>query len=101
MPKLGTCCNSSQRRHLLLFCFLKHPSRRSVGGKWETQPRFPSGPRPRLFHNQTNPLTLDKTDSRSTTLRSGRDDKGEDRAYIESGCWIEGICHYFGRAADP
>src|ERR1700677_309107 len=46
MPKLGTCCNSSERRHLLLFCFLKYqyPSRRSVGGKWETQPRFPSGP---------------------------------------------------------
>jgi hypothetical protein len=59
----------------MLFCFLKYPSRRSVGGKWETQPRFPSGPRPRLFHNQTNPYTLDKTDSRSTTLRSGREDK--------------------------
>src|ERR1700678_498113 len=65
MPKLGTCCNSSERRHLMLFCFLKNPSRRSVGGKWETPPRFPSGPRPRLFHNQTNPHTLDKTDSRS------------------------------------
>src|ERR1700679_4191973 len=65
MPKLGTCCNSSERPHLMLFCFLKYPSRRSVGGKWETQPRFPSGPRPRLFHNQTNPHTLDKTDSRS------------------------------------
>src|ERR1700677_3311025 len=74
MPKLGTCCNSSERAHLLLFCFLKHPSRRSVGGKWETQSRLPSGPRPRLFHNQTNPHTLDKTDSRSTSLRSGRDD---------------------------
>src|ERR1700679_379066 len=68
MPKLGTCCNSSERPHLLLFCFLKKTSRRSVGGKWETQPRFPSGPRPRLFHNQTIPLTLDKTDSRSATL---------------------------------
>src|SRR3984957_4016687 len=68
MPKLGTCCNSSERRHLLLFYFLKNPSRRSVGGKWETQPRFPSGPRPRLFHNQTNPHTLDKTDSRSASL---------------------------------
>src|ERR1700683_1315941 len=65
MPKLGTCCNSSQRRHLLLFCLPEYPSRRSLGGKWETQPRFPSGPRPRLFHNQTIPLTLDKTDSRS------------------------------------
>jgi hypothetical protein len=52
----------------MLFCFLKKPSRRSVGGKWETQPRFPSGPRPRLFHNQTNPHSLDKTDSRSATL---------------------------------
>src|ERR1700689_437060 len=62
--------NQLREPHLLLFCFLKYqsPSRRSVGGKWETQPRFPSGPRPRLFHNQTNPHTLDKTDSRSTTL---------------------------------
>ena len=46
-------------------CFLKYPSRRSVGGKWQTQPRFPSGLRPHLFHNHTNPHTLDKTDSRS------------------------------------
>src|SRR5271156_3979903 len=65
MPKLGTCYNSSERRHPLLFCFLKKNSRRSVGGKWETLPRFPSGTRPRPFHNQTNPHTLDKTDSRS------------------------------------
>src|ERR1700678_869370 len=79
MPKLGTCCNSSERPHLMLFCFLKYPSRRSVGGKWETPPRFPSGPRPRLFHNQTNPHSLDKPDSRSTTLRSGRDDNSVGR----------------------
>jgi hypothetical protein len=26
---------------------------------------FPKWTRPRLFHNQTNPHTLDKTDSRS------------------------------------
>ena len=38
--------------------------------------------RPRLFHNQTNPLTLDKTDSRSTALRSGRDDKGRGVAEV-------------------
>ena len=43
-------------------------------GKVGNAKRFPSGPRPRLFHNQTIPLALDKTDSRSTSLRSGRDD---------------------------
>jgi len=39
-------------------------------GKVENAQRFPSGLRPRLFHNQTLPLTLDNPDSRSTTLRS-------------------------------
>jgi hypothetical protein len=29
---------------------------------------FPKWTRPRLFHNQTNPHTLDKTDSRSAAL---------------------------------
>ena len=37
----------------------------------------------------------------STTLRSGRDDKGEGGASIECGCRTEAIFHHLGRAEGP
>src|SRR6202021_3145253 len=37
----------------------------------------------------------------STTLRSGRDDKGDGGASIECGCRTEAIFHHLGRPAGP
>jgi hypothetical protein len=36
----------------------------------------------------------------STTLRSGRDDKGEGGASSEGSCWIN-VFHHLGRANGP
>jgi hypothetical protein len=51
--------------------------------------------------DQQRRLLEKKTADLSTTLRSGRDGKGEDGASIECGCRTEGIFHRLGWAFGP
>jgi len=34
-------------------------------------------------------------------VTGSRDDKGEGKSSIESGCWTEAFCHHLGWAAGP
>src|SRR5580658_1616256 len=50
--------------------------------------------------NHSQERTADTADL-STTLRSGRDDKGEGGASIERGCRTDAIFHHLGRPEGP